>query len=152
VAIIQVNVHGLIVDPYNQAYVLLLQDEAEEEWLPIWVGTSEASAIGQAIEAKTPPRPMTHDLLNNIIEMLDAKVLSVVIHDLEDNTFYAKIHLLRGDGEVAVDARPSDAVALALRADCPVFVDTKVLEKSDFGEDVAAWLEHLKPEDFGGGG
>ncbi|MFQ5508706.1 MAG: bifunctional nuclease family protein [Leptospirillia bacterium] len=146
-SIIQVSVHGLMVDPYNKAYVVLLKDEEETELLPIWVGKPEANAIGLAMEEVTPPRPMTHDLLHNVIEVLEARALSVVIHDLHDNTFYAKIHLMRGDGEVTVDARPSDAIALALRADCPVFVDSKVLEKNEASE-LEQWLEHLKPEDF----
>jgi bifunctional DNase/RNase len=96
----------------------------------------------------TPPRPMTHDLLHDIIGILGARTLSVVINDLQENTFYAKVHLLKGDGELTVDSRPSDAIALALRADCPVFVDTKVLQKNQTHE-IEKWLENLKPEDFG---
>jgi len=148
VAIIQVHVQGLMVDPYNRAYIVLLRDEEKQELLPIWVGNAEATAIGAALEGNTPPRPMTHDLLHHTIETLGARTLSVVVHDLKDNTFYAKIHLLHGEGEVTVDARPSDAIALALRAECPVFVDTDVLQKNQTGE-VEAWLENLKPEDFG---
>jgi bifunctional DNase/RNase len=147
VSIVQVRVQGLVMDPYNQAYVLLLRDEESGEVLPIWVGRAEANAITMALEDITPPRPMTHDLLQSVIGTLGAKALSVVINDLNENTFYAKVHLLRGDGEVTVDSRPSDAVALALRADCPVFVDQKVLQKSQTGE-VERWLENLKPEDF----
>ena len=146
-SIVQVKVQGLVMDPYNQAYVLLLRDEESSEVLPIWVGRAEANAITMALEDITPPRPMTHDLLHSVIDTLGAKALSVVINDLHENTFYAKVHLLRGDGEVTVDSRPSDAVALALRADCPVFVDQKVLQKSQTGE-VERWLENLKPEDF----
>ncbi len=146
-SIVQVRVQGLVMDPYNQAYVLLLRDEESGEVLPIWVGRAEANAITMALEDITPPRPMTHDLLQSVIGTLGAKALSVVINDLNENTFYAKVHLLRGDGEVTVDSRPSDAVALALRADCPVFVDQKVLQKSQTGE-VERWLENLKPEDF----
>jgi bifunctional DNase/RNase len=147
VSIVQVRVQGLVMDPYNQAYVLLLRDEESGDVLPIWVGRAEANAITMALEDVTPPRPMTHDLLNSVIDTLGAKTLSVVINDLNENTFYAKVHLLRGDGEVTVDSRPSDAVALALRAECPVFVDQKVLQKSQTGE-VERWLENLKPEDF----
>jgi bifunctional DNase/RNase len=149
VSIVQVRVQGLVMDPYNQAYVLLLREEESSEVLPIWVGRAEANAITMALEDITPPRPMTHDLLSSVIDTLGAKALSVVINDLHENTFYAKVHLLRGDGEVTVDSRPSDAVALALRADCPVFVDAKVLQKSQTGE-VERWLENLKPEDFEG--
>lgn len=148
-SIVQVRVKGVILDPYNQTWVLLLHDEESSEVLPIWVGRAEANAISMALESVSPPRPMTHDLLHNIIDTLGAKALSVVITDLNENTYYAKLHLLKGEGEVTVDARPSDAVALALRADCPVFVDTDVLQKSHAGE-VERWLENLKPEDFSG--
>jgi bifunctional DNase/RNase len=148
VSIVQVKVQGLMVDPYNQAYVVLLRDEENSEILPIWVGKAEANAIGLAMEDVTPPRPMTHDLLHDVIGTLGARTLSVVIYDLHENTFYAKVHLLRGDSEVTVDSRPSDGIALALRAECPVFVDTKVLQKSQSHE-VEKWLENLKPEDFG---
>jgi len=147
VSIVQVRVQGLVMDPYNQAYVLLLRDDESGDVLPIWVGRAEANAITMALEDVTPPRPMTHDLLSSVIDTLGAKTLSVVINDLHENTFYAKVHLLRGDGEVTVDSRPSDAVALALRTECPVFVDQKVLQKSQTGE-VERWLENLKPEDF----
>jgi bifunctional DNase/RNase len=148
VSIVQVKVQGLMVDPYNQAYVVLLRDEENSELLPIWVGKAEANAIGLAMEEVTPPRPMTHDLLHNVIDTLGARTLSVVINDLHENTFYAKVHLLRGDGEVTVDSRPSDAIALALRAECPVFVDTRVMQKNQSHE-IEQWLENLKPEDFG---
>lgn len=149
-SIVQVKVQGLMMDPYNQAYVVLLRDEENSELLPIWVDKAQANAISLAIEEVTPPRPMTHDLLHNIIGTLGARTLSVVINDLQENTFYAKVHLLRGDGEVTVDSRPSDAIALALRAECPVFVDTKVLQKNQSHE-IEKWLENLKPEDFGSG-
>jgi bifunctional DNase/RNase len=150
VSIVQVKVQGLMMDPYNQAYVVLLRDEENSELLPIWVDKAQANAISLAIEEVTPPRPMTHDLLHNIIGILGARTLSVVISDLQENTFYAKVHLLKGDGELTVDSRPSDAIALALRADCPVFVDTKVLQKNQTHE-IEKWLENLKPEDFGSG-
>ncbi len=141
------DVQGLMVDPYNQAYIVLLKDPEQTELLPIWVGNAEATAIGRALESAEAPRPMTHDLLHATIKTLGARTLSVVIYDLKDNTFYAKVHLLHGDGEVTVDARPSDAIALALRADCPVFVDTQVFDKHQSG-DVQEWLKDLKPEDF----
>ncbi|MDH4228421.1 MAG: bifunctional nuclease family protein [Nitrospirota bacterium] len=149
-AIVQMQIQGLMVDPYNQAYIVVLRPDEESggELLPIWVGKPEANAIGLALEHVDSPRPMTHDLLKEVIEALGARVLSVVVTDLVENTFYAKVHLLHGDGEITVDARPSDAIALALRTECPVFVDSDVLSKSRTGE-IEQWLENLKPEDFG---
>ncbi|MDH5527243.1 MAG: bifunctional nuclease family protein [Nitrospirota bacterium] len=150
-AIVQVRIQGLMVDPYNQAYIVVLRPDEEgsdEELLPIWVGKPEANAIGLALEHVETPRPMTHDLLRDVIETLGARVLSVVVTDLVENTFFAKIHLLHGDGEVTVDARPSDAIALALRTECPVFVESGVLTRNRTGE-IEQWLENLKPEDFG---
>lgn len=144
---LQVNIQGLMVDPYNRAHIVILRDDEDSEMLPIWIGNAEANAIGAALEEHRPPRPMTHDLIHNLLETLGTRLLSVVIHDLDNNTFFAKLHLFRDDGEVTVDARPSDAMALALRADCPIFVDTRVFEKSQSSE-VEAWLENLKPEDF----
>lgn len=148
-SIVQVKVKGVIPDPYSQTWVLLLHEEETSEVLPIWVGRAEANAINMALESVTPPRPMTHDLLLDVVDALGAKALSVVITDLNENTYYAKLHLLKGEGEVTVDARPSDAVALALRAECPVFVDSDVLQRSR-ADEVERWLENLKPEDFGG--
>ncbi len=146
--ITQMNVRGLLFDPYNNAYIVILRDERNVDMLPIWVGKSEASAISFALEHISPPRPMTHDLMKAILDNADAKVLSAEITDLKDNTYFAKIHLWHGDSEYTVDSRPSDAIALALRADAPIFTKEEVLRKQN-SEELERWLENLKPEDFG---
>jgi bifunctional DNase/RNase len=116
--------------------------------LPIWVGKAEAGAISMALENVAPPRPMTHDFMKSILDAYDAKVISVVITDLNENTYFAKIHLMYEDSEYTVDARPSDAIALALRSSAPVFAKESVLNKQN-SEELGQWLENLKPEDFG---
>ena len=107
------NVRGLLFDPYNNAYIVILRDEENSDMLPIWVGKSEASAISFALEHITPPRPMTHDLMKNILDQVNAQILSAVVTDLKENTYFAKIHLWYGDSEFTIDSRPSDAIALA---------------------------------------
>lgn len=144
----QMNVRGLLFDPYNNAYIIILRDEQNSDMLPIWVGKSEASAISFALENVATPRPMTHDLMKSILDNVDAKVLSAVVTDLKDNTYYAKIHLWYGDSEYSIDSRPSDAIALALRAEAPIFTKEEVLQKQS-SEELERWLENLKPEDFG---
>ncbi len=144
----QMNVRGLLFDPYNNAYIIILRDEENSDMLPIWVGKSEASAISFALENVATPRPMTHDLMKSILDNVDAKVLSAVVTDLKDNTYYAKIHLWYGDSEYSIDSRPSDAIALALRAEAPIFTKEEVLQKQS-SEELERWLENLKPEDFG---
>ncbi|RMH02914.1 MAG: bifunctional nuclease family protein [Nitrospirae bacterium] len=146
--ITQMHVRGLLFDPYNNAYIVILRDENNTDMLPIWVGKAEASAISFALEHITPPRPMTHDLMKAILDNVDAKVLSAVVTDLRENTYYAKIHLWYGDSEYSIDARPSDAIALALRTDAPIFTTEEVLQKQN-SEELERWLENLKPEDFG---
>lgn len=146
--ITQMNVRGLLFDPYNNAYIVILRDEENSDMLPIWVGKSEASAISFALENVAPPRPMTHDLMKSILDNVDAKILSAVVTDLKNNTYYAKIHLWYGDSEYSIDSRPSDAIALALRAEAPIFTREEVLQKQN-SEELERWLENLKPEDFG---
>ena len=145
----QMNVRGLLFDPYNNAYIVILRDENRTDMLPIWVGKSEASAISFALENVSSPRPTTHDLMKSILDNVDAKVLSAVVTDLKDNTYYAKIHLWYGDSEYAVDSRPSDAIAIALRAEAPIFTSDDVLWKQSPKKELERWLENLKPEDFG---
>ncbi len=144
----QMKVRGLMFDPYNNAYIVVLRDEDNAEMLPIWVGKSEASAISFALEQVTAPRPMTHDLMKAMLDAVDAKVISVVVNVLNDNTYYAKIHLMYEDSEYSVDSRPSDAIALALRAKAPIFAAESVIQKQT-SEELEQWLENLNPEDFG---
>jgi bifunctional DNase/RNase len=153
------NVKALIVDPIANMPVVILRDEEEKNFLPIWVGVFEANAIALQMEGVTTPRPMTHDLLKNIITQIHGDVVRVVINNLLENTFYAQIHLrLSNQQDLTIDSRPSDAIALALRAEAPVFVEEAVLEKSKAGDDsleaqnsarLRNWLEEADPESLG---
>jgi len=146
--LVQMKVRGLIFDPYNNAYIVILRDEENTEVLPIWVGKPEANAIGLALEGIFTPRPMTHDLIKNVLDVLDAKVISVVVTDLDDNTYFSKTHLSYQDSEFTIDSRPSDAIALALRVEAPIFATGGVIKKQS-SQELDRWLENLKPEDFG---
>ncbi len=142
------KVRGLVFDPHTNMYIVILNDEENKEVLPIWIGKFEANAICFILEGITPPRPMTHDLTKSILDTLDIKIISIVINNLKDNTYYAKIHLSSQGSEVVIDSRPSDAIALALRSSAPIFVSEDVLEKRN-SENLDQWLKNLKPEDFG---
>ena len=146
--IAQMKVRGLMFDPYNNTFIVILRDEENSEMLPIWVGKPEASSISFALEDVTTPRPMTHDLMKAVLDVVDAKVISVVISDLKDNTYYAKVHLSYEDSEYSIDARPSDAIALALRTKAPIFANEEVIRKQA-SDELDQWLANLKPEDFG---
>jgi uncharacterized protein len=146
--IAQMKVRGLMFDPYNNTFIVILRDEENSEMLPIWVGKPEASSISFALEDVTTPRPMTHDLMKAVLDAVDAKVISVVISDLKENTYYAKVHLMYEDSEYSIDARPSDAIALALRTKAPIFANEEVIRKQA-SDELDQWLENLKPEDFG---
>ncbi|MFN8057559.1 MAG: bifunctional nuclease family protein [Vicinamibacterales bacterium] len=155
---IEMTIKGLMVDPITNTPIVVLRDEAGERVLPIWVGVFEANAIALQIENVTPARPMTHDLLREVIESFQATVERIVVSDLKDNTFYARIHLRVGEAERLIDSRPSDAIALALRTRAPIFVEELVLEhakKTDLVPDKAdserlqRWLESLNPDDLG---
>jgi bifunctional DNase/RNase len=128
---IEVKIRALMMDPNSGTPIIILKDINSETMLPIWVGAYEANAIALEIEKIAPPRPMTHDLLRNLIVELGLKVDRVVVTSLRDNTFYAVIELTGDDGEpMRLDSRPSDAIALALRADCPIYVDLEVISAS----------------------
>ena len=155
---IKMEIKGLLMDPVSNMPVVVLRDPANGLFLPIWVGIFEANAIALQMEKITTPRPMTHDLLKNLLSELDAKVERIVINDLKDNTFFARIHLLRGDVRWNVDSRPSDAIALALRVDAEIFVEEDVLERSkslrpegDEGDPdrLRKWLEEVNPDELG---
>jgi bifunctional DNase/RNase len=146
--LIQMKVRGLMYDPYNNAYIVILRDEENVEVLPIWVGKPEANAISFALEGIFTPRPMTHDLMKSVLDTLDAKVISIVVTDLKDSTYYSKIHLTYRDSEFTIDSRPSDAIALALRVEAPIFATEDVIKKQN-SEGLDRWLDNLRPEDFG---
>jgi bifunctional DNase/RNase len=155
---IEMTIKGLMVDPITNMPIVILRDKDGQKVLPIWVGTFEANAIALQIENISTPRPMTHDLLRNVIHDLKASVEKVVVCDLQDNTFYALIYLAAGGDTVAIDARPSDAIALALRSRSEIFVEEGVLEKSKTlraegsepdPERLKKWLEEVNPEDLG---
>ncbi len=155
---IEMTIKGLMVDPITNMPIIILRDKDGQKVLPIWVGIFEANAIALQIENVATPRPMTHDLLKNIITDLEATVQKVVVCDLKENTFYALIHILVNGEPIAVDARPSDAIALALRAKAPIFVEDTVIEnarslditseKAD-SDRLQKWLESLDPEELG---
>lgn len=152
------DVKALIVDPIANMPVVILRDAGDQNFLPIWVGIFEANAIALQMEGVTTPRPMTHDLLRNILYQMNASVVQVVINNLKENTFYAQIHLKIGEKDLFIDSRPSDAIALALRSDAPVFVEESVLERSRSSEEqsdsqnserLRRWLEDADPDSLG---
>ena len=156
--LIEMTIKGLMVDPITNMPIVILKDKDGERVLPIWVGIFEANAIALQIENIATPRPMTHDLLRNIITDLDGQVDRVVVSDLKDNTFFAIIHLTVKGEAVVVDARPSDAIALALRTRAPILVEETVIDNAktvDFTSERAdsdrlqKWLESLDPDDMG---
>lgn len=155
---VEMKIRGLMMDPVNNMPIVILKESAGSAVLPIWVGVYEANAIALEIEKVTTPRPMTHDLLKNVLVGLDALVRKVVVTAIKDDTFYAVIWLERDGGLISVDSRPSDALALALRIDCPIFVEDEVLRTSKSqnnvqerinNDELKRWLENLNDEDLG---
>jgi bifunctional DNase/RNase len=155
---VKMKIKGLMIDPVSNMPIIVLKDPEGDSVLPIWVGIFEANAIAMQLEKIESPRPMTHDLLRSVIEALKARVDRVVITDLKDNTFFALIYLQRNGESMAIDARPSDAMALALRADVPILVEETVLHRSsvtseeqpsDETERLRRWLETVDPEELG---
>jgi uncharacterized protein len=158
----EMKVSGITIDPTSNAPIVILKSVNADQALPIWIGILEATAIATELEKVRLSRPMTHDLFKNLLDELNVTVSKVEVCDLRDNTFYARIFFSSKDGAYDIDARPSDAIALALRTDCPIFVEDKVLEQSkdldgepqamDDSEEGKKWkeyLEKLDPEDFG---
>lgn len=146
--LIQMKVEGLLFDPRSGMYILLLQQVDGNETLPIWIGKPEADSIALALGKVVTPRPLTHDLVKNVFDGLSVKVTKIVITAILDNTYYALIYAADGKREVAIDSRPSDAVAVALRVQSPIFVEDNVLEVRR-ADELEEWLKNLKPEDFG---
>jgi bifunctional DNase/RNase len=160
---LEMKVRGLALDPLSNMPIIILKDEEDKRSLPIWVGIFEANAIALELEKIATPRPMTHDLIKNILEAVHARVTKIVVTDLKENTFYALLHVQIGEREYTVDSRPSDAIALALRVAAPIFVDEEVVKKAktlevatkeaepvkaDDADSVKEWLGSIKPEDF----
>lgn len=159
---IEMKVRGLTLDPLTNMPIVILKDVSGEKALPIWVGIFEANAIALKMEDVPTPRPMTHDLIKNLLDGVQASIEKVIVNDLKNNTFYANIYLTLKGNSFTIDARPSDAIALALRAEAPIYVEQKVIEEarsleltdaqveeSEDPEKLKEWLDNIKPEDFG---
>jgi hypothetical protein len=156
---IEVRIRGLMMDPATNMPIVVLKDVASEAVMPIWVGIFEANAIAIEIEKVAAPRPMTHDLARNLIRYLKGQLERVVITEIKNDTFHSVLWLRQGDEIVTVDARPSDAIAIALRADCPIYVAEEVMQSARLntsgqpegptGEQLRGWLEGLNDEDLG---
>ena len=152
------KIKGLMMDPITNSPIVILQDAEKNTLLPIWVGIFEANAIALQIERVDTPRPMTHDLLKNVLVQFEAHIEKIVVTELRENTFFALIHVGINGEIMTIDSRPSDAIALALRTDSPIFVTEDViansrnitLDKENLDpEEVRKWLENLNPEDLG---
>lgn len=156
---VEMKIRGLMMDPVTNMPIVILKDVCSTHVLPIWVGIYEANAIALEIEKVSTPRPMTHDLIKTLLVGLEAGIQKVVVNELKDDTFFAVIWIQRNGELISVDSRPSDALALALRLDCPIFVDDSVLKSSKLANNVAdrvssnqelrRWLENLGDEDLG---
>jgi hypothetical protein len=156
---IEVRIRGLMMDPATNMPIVVLKDVASETVMPIWVGIFEANAIAIEIEKIAAPRPMTHDLTRNLIRNLNAELERIVITELREETFLAVLWLRQGNESIVIDARPSDAIALALRADCPIYVAEEVMQTAKLNtsgppegptaEQLRGWLEGLNDEDLG---
>jgi len=159
---VEMKVEGLTLDPLTNMPIIILKDPSSDKALPIWVGYFEANAIALEIEKINTPRPMTHDLIKNMISSLQAQVKHVLVNDLKDNTFFAVISVVQNGNNITIDARPSDAIALALRTESPIFVEEKVIEaaksldlpdpekiQNDEKQQWKDWITSIKPQDFG---
>lgn len=155
---VEMRIKGLMLDPVTNMPIIILSDLEGQRILPIWVGFFEANAIALQMENVSTPRPMTHDLLKNIIHGLNATVKKILVNNLSENTFYALVYLEANGETLAIDSRPSDAIALALRMKSPIFVDEEVINKAKNiegardltdGETLQKWLENLRPEELG---
>jgi bifunctional DNase/RNase len=155
---VEMKIRGLMMDPVTNMPIVVLKDVAGDAVLPIWVGVYEANAIALEIEKVTTPRPMTHDLIKNLLIGLETQVHKIVVNELRDDTFFAVIWMEREGKVISIDSRPSDALAIALRLDCPIYVDEEVLKTSKMAnstadrvssEELRKWLEGLNDEDLG---
>jgi len=154
--LVPMTIKGLMLDPVSNSPIVVLKDGQEKIFLPIWVGIFEANAIALQLENVETPRPMTHDLMRNLMTAIEARVDKVVISDLRESTFYAVIHISVAGKTIDVDARPSDAIAIALRTEAPIFVEQNVLDQAQTiapeeadGDQLKKWLEQASPDDLG---
>jgi bifunctional DNase/RNase len=154
---LEMVVHGITLDPVSQMPIVVLKAKDDEETvLPIWIGIFEADSILRQLQNVELPRPMTYELMKNVITQMGGVVDKVIINDLRDSTYYAEVHILHGNNLLIIDSRPSDAINIALRFSAPIFVEESVLEKSkvpkpeedEEKEKLKEWLENIKPEDF----
>ena len=156
---IEVRIRGLMMDPATNMPIVVLKDVGSEAIMPIWVGIFEANAIAIEIEKVSAPRPMTHDLARNIMQYMNGKLEKIVITELRDDTFFAVLWMRQNEDLITLDARPSDAIALALRADCPIYVTEQVMQSAKLNtsgppegptaDELRGWLEGLNDEDLG---
>ena len=146
--LVKMKVEGLLFDPRSNMYILLLKEVDGTNTLPIWIGKPEADSIALALGKVSTPRPLTHDLVKNILEGLKVRATRILITEIQDNTYFAVVEISDGIKTIGVDSRPSDAVAVALRSNAPIFVEEAVLQKKNTDE-LEDWLKNLKPEDFG---
>lgn len=142
------KVEGLLFDPRSNMYILLLKEVDGTATLPIWIGKPEADSIALALGKVATPRPLTHDLIKNLIDGVKNKITKMVVTEMLDNTYFAVLYLTDGKREIPVDSRPSDAVAVALRMQAPIYVEETILQLRNTDE-LEEWLKNLKPEDFG---
>jgi bifunctional DNase/RNase len=147
--LIKMKVEGMLFDPRSNMYILLLKEVEGNNTLPIWIGKPEADSIALALGKVETPRPLTHDLIKNITESLKVKITKIIVTEIQDNTYYALVCLNDGKDETLVDSRPSDAVAVALRVNAPIYVEDNVMEQKSSSDELGEWLKNLKPEDFG---
>jgi hypothetical protein len=151
---VEMKVKFLTFDSTSNGFVVLLMDLSNKTGLPIWIGPFEANAIAMKLKKIDSHRPMTHDLIHSVLKTLESRVMKIVVNDLKESTYYALIHLNRRGEEIIIDSRPSDAIAIALAVDAPIFVSEEVIEKArtiDFekeGDQLKEWLENLNPDDF----
>lgn len=146
--LIQMKVEGMLFDPRSNMYILLLKEIEGNGTLPIWIGKPEADSIALALGKVETPRPLTHDLIKNIVDGVKIKITRIIVTEILDNTYYALVCLHDGKRETMVDSRPSDAVAVALRVNAPIFVEETIMEQKS-ADELEEWLKNLKPEDFG---
>jgi len=146
--LIEMKVEGLLFDPRSNMYIPLLKEIEGKGTLPIWIGKPEADSIALALGKVIAPRPLTHDLIKNIIDGLKIRIIKVIVTQILDNTYYALLCLSDGKKETFIDSRPSDAVAVALRTNAPIFIEDSIMEKRS-ADELEEWLKNLRPEDFG---